>query len=141
MPNLRDKNQFLRFGVVQAVGMVVDIAVAVGLVSFLAFNGVIAAATGFLTGGAINYCGHNLFSYTHTDRASITLRGYVHYMAAVSFSLLVRLVVVGLLDYLTAIPFWLVMIIGVGVSFMLTYVSATLWVFRDRSGDTGRGGQ
>lgn len=134
MAELRDGKQFKRFGVVQVGGTIVDYAVANALVYLLATGEVLAATIGFLIGSAINYIGHNVYSYEHTDRNSISFLGYLRYMSAVGFALLARLAVVKLLAMFTGLPFWLILIAGIGVSFVVSYVLATVWVFRRKAG-------
>jgi len=134
MAQLRDRGQFVRFTLVQGLGTVLDYAVAVALVGLLTAPQLAASTAGFLLGTVVNYCAHNIFSYAHTSRASISLKGYGSYLLAVLFALAVRLAAVALLGAVTALPFWLILIAAIGASFVTSYVLATLWVFARKSG-------
>ncbi|SLN75886.1 GtrA family protein [Ruegeria meonggei] len=127
---LRDKRQFFRFFGVNILGMIADYLLAVLLASFFGTPYVLAVTCGFILGSFVNYCGHNIFSYEHTSRETISALGFGKYLLAVLFSLIVRLIVVAALDYISLLPFWLILLAAIGVSFVVSYVISTLWVFR-----------
>ena len=127
---LRDKRLFLRFLSVSVLGTIADYLLALLLAEAFSFAYVTASTCGFILGSIVNYCGHSVFSYEHTSRKTISLKGYVKYLLAVLSSLLVRLVAVAMLDYLTALPFWFILLVAIGASFVTSYVISTLWVFR-----------
>ena len=128
--DLRDKRQFFRFFGVNILGMVADYLLAVLLASVFGTPYVLAVTCGFILGSFVNYCGHNIFSYEHTSRETISALGFGKYLLAVLFSLVVRLIVVAALDYISLLPFWLILLVAIGVSFVVSYVISTLWVFR-----------
>lgn len=130
LSQLRDRRLFLRFFFVNGLGTIVDYAVAVLLVAAFAVAEIAAATAGFVIGTVFNYVGHTLFSYEHTGRDSLSILGYLKYLAAVMLSLVVRLAVVAGLGAATALPFWFVLIVAIGASFVASFVVATLWVFR-----------
>ncbi|TMV07003.1 GtrA family protein [Ruegeria sediminis] len=128
--NLKDKRQFFRFLSINILGTVADFLLAVLLVAALSSPPVFAATFGFVVGSAVNYCGHNIFSYEHTSRHTISVRGFAKYLLAVLFSLVVRLAVVAGLGFATDLPFWLILLVAIGASFVASYVISTIWVFR-----------
>ena len=128
--NLKDKRLFFRFLSISVVGTIADYLLAVLLALVFSAPYVFAATCGFVLGSVVNYCGHNIFSYEHTDKSTISLRGYGKYLLAVLSSLAVRLAVVAALGYVTALPFWLILLVAIGASFVASYVISTLWVFR-----------
>ena len=127
---LKDPKLFLRFFFVNGLGTIADYAIAVALVAFFGTNDLIASTVGFLIGTSVNYVGHTLLSYEHTTAKDLSLRGYGKYVSAVLLSLVVRLVVVAGLGAATPLPFWLVLLVAIGASFIASYVIATLWVFK-----------
>ena len=127
---LRDRGQAIRFTAVSVVGMLADYAAALVFANLLGLPYLVASTCGFVIGSIINYIGHNLVSYEHTGAATISVLGWVKYFFAVILSLLVRLAAVALLEQLTALPFWIVLVIAIGASFVTSYVISTLWVFR-----------
>lgn len=128
--NLKDKRLFFRFLSISVVGTIADYLLAVLLALAFSAPYVFASTCGFVLGSAVNYCGHNIFSYEHTDKSTISLRGYGKYLLAVLSSLVVRLAVVAALGYVTALPFWFILLVAIGASFVASYVISTLWVFR-----------
>ncbi|MEZ5777499.1 MAG: GtrA family protein [Paracoccaceae bacterium] len=128
--NLKDRGQFFRFFGVSLIGTVADYLAALGLEQFLSFSFVVASTWGFVVGSIINYAGHNLISYAHTDARTISVRGYVKYFMAVVLSLVVRLAVVAALGFVTALPFWFILLCAIGASFLTSYAISTLWVFK-----------
>ncbi len=129
MKDLKDRRQFVRFAGVSVFGTVADYLLALLLASVGASY--IAASTfGFVLGSFVNYCGHSIFSYEHAGRETISLKGFGKYFLAVMFSLVIRLAAVAGLEYATSLPFWLVLLIAIGASFVASYVISTLWVFR-----------
>ena len=127
---LKDPRLFLRFFFVNGFGTIADYGIAVLLVAALATPDLVASTIGFLIGTSVNYVGHTLFSYDHTTAKDLSLRGYGKYVSAVLLSLVVRLVVVAGLGAATPLPFWLILLVAIGASFIASYVIATLWVFR-----------
>lgn len=128
--DLKDKRLFFRFLSISVLGTIADYLLALLLVAIFSIAYVPASTCGFILGSMVNYCGHNIFSYEHTNRETISVRGYVKYLLAVLSSLLVRLAAVAVLGYLTALPFWFILLIAIGASFVTSYVISTLWVFR-----------
>ena len=96
----------------------------------LSFSYLAASTWGFIIGSIVNYVGHNILSYEHTDRGTISVKGYVKYFMAVIASLLIRLLVVAAFEYLSDLPFWFILINAIGASFLTSYVISTKWVFR-----------
>ena len=129
MKDLKDRRLFLRFTGVSILGTVADYVLALVLAA-LGVSPLAASTVGFILGAFVNYCGHSVFSYEHTSRKTISLRGFGKYFLAVLLSLVTRLAVVAGLEYTTALPFWLVLLIAIGASFIASYVISTLWVFR-----------
>ncbi|WP_050605755.1 GtrA family protein [Ruegeria sp. 6PALISEP08] len=128
--NLKDKHLFFRFLSISVVGTIADYLLALLLVLAFSASYVFASTCGFVLGSAVNYCGHNIFSYEHTDKSTISLLGYGKYLLAVLSSLVTRLAVVAGLGYVTALPFWFILLVAIGASFVTNYVISTLWVFR-----------
>lgn len=128
--DLKDKGLFFRFLSISVLGTSADYLLALLLTVALLTPPVLASACGFVLGSVINYCGHNIVSYEHTSQSTISVRGYVKYFLAVISSLVVRLAVVAGLGYVTALPFWFILLVAIGVSFAANYVISTLWVFR-----------
>ena len=129
MGNLKDKRQFVRFAGVSVIGTIADYLLALLLAS-IGVSYIASSTCGFTLGSFVNYCGHSIFSYEYTSRKTISLKGFVRYFLAVLFSLVFRLAVVAGLEYATSLPFWLVLLIAIGASFVASYVISTLWVFR-----------
>ncbi len=129
MKGLKDKRQLVRFASVSVMGTIADYLLAL-LLAAVGFSYIAASACGFFLGAVVNYCGHSIFSYEHTSRKTISLIGFGKYFLAVLSSLAVRLAAVAGLDYATPLPFWLVLLIAIGASFVASYVISTLWVFR-----------
>ena len=116
--DLKDKRQLLRFLSISALGTAADYALALLLAGTLSTPYAIASTLGFILGSIINYVGHNIFSYEHTDQNSISLRGYGKYFLVEG------------LAYFTPLPFWFILLVAIGASFVANYVISTLWVFR-----------
>ncbi len=129
MKDLRDRRQFLRFTGVSIMGMIADYVLALALAT-AGMSYLVASTFGFTLGAFVNYCGHSVFSYEHTSRKTISLRGFGKYFLAVLISLVTRLVAVAGLEHATPLPFWLILLIAIGASFIASYVISTLWVFR-----------
>ena len=130
MSGLKDKHLFFRFLSISALGTVADYLLALCLVSLFGFSYVLASTCGFILGSIVNYYGHNIFSYEHTSRKTISVRNYFKYLLAVLLSLVVRLAVVMGLEYIWPLPFWLILLIAICASFAINFVISTLWVFR-----------
>lgn len=128
-PRLSDMRQLVRFASVSVLGTVADYVLSVFLVHAFQFGYLIASTLGFSLGAFINYCGHNIFSYRHTSRKTISVRGFRRYFLAVIFSLVARLLVVYLLSLWTELPFWLIQLVAIGASFATSYIISTLWAF------------
>ncbi|MGJ8585552.1 MAG: GtrA family protein [Marinosulfonomonas sp.] len=126
---LSDAGTFSRFFSVSVVGMAVDVCMALLAKGFFGLPSIPASALGFLLGTVANYCGHSLFTYATPERRPITLLGYCKYMVAVSTSLVARLASVALLDFSTALPFWIVLLVSIALSFIVSYIISTIWVF------------
>ena len=129
MKDLKDRRQFVRFAGVSVIGTVADYLLAL-LLAAAGVSYIVASTCGFVLGSFVNYCGHSIFSYEHTSHKTISLKGFGRYFLAVLFSLVVRLAAVAGLEYATSLPFWLVLLIAIGASFVASYVISTLWVFR-----------
>ena len=129
---LRDWRLFLRFSLVNGIGTVVDYLAAVALVAAAGLGPIVATTIGFVLGTMVNYVGHTVFSYG-VGRSSLSIANYLRYLIAVLLSLAVRLAAVTGLERATSLPFWIILIVAIGASFLASYVLATLWVFR-RSG-------
>ena len=127
---LKDKRLLLRFLSISVLGTIADYLLALLLVLTFAAPYVFASICGFVLGSFVNYCGHNIFSYEHTDKGTISLLGYGKYLLAVLSSLVARLAVVAGLGYATNLPFWFILLVAIGASFVTSYVISTLWVFR-----------
>lgn len=128
--DLADKYLVLRFAAVSVFGMIADYALAVFLAGIYGIPYVVASTCGFILGTIVNYCGHTIFSYEHTSKESISILGYGKYLLAVSASLVARLAVVVALEFFTELPFWFILACAIGVSFIVSYVISTLWVFK-----------
>ena len=128
--DLADKYLVLRFASVNIFGTIADYFLAVFLTEIYGFARVAASTLGFILGTIINYCGHSIFSYEHTSINSISFLGYGKFLLAVSASLVVRLAVVVALGYVTALPFWFILLCAIGASFLVGYVISTLLVFK-----------
>ncbi len=128
--DLKDKGLFFRFLSISVLGTIADYLLAVLLALAFSAPYILASTCGFILGSAVNYCGHNIFSYKHTSKGTISVRGYGKYLMAVLSSLVVRLAVVAALGYVTALPFWFILLVAIGASFVASYVISTLWVFR-----------
>lgn len=127
---LNDKSLLFRFLSISVLGTAADYLLAVLLALIFSAPYVLASICGFILGSIVNYCGHNIFSYEHTDKGTISIRGYGKYLLAVLSSLVVRLAVVAVLGYVTSLPFWFILLVAIGASFITSYVISTLWVFR-----------
>lgn len=128
--DIKDGRLLFRFLSISALGTIADYLVAILLALVLSIPYILASTCGFVLGSAINYCGHNIFSYKHTSKNTISILGYGKYLMAVLSSLIVRLAVVVSLTYVTALPFWLILLVAIGFSFVTNYLISTLWVFR-----------
>lgn len=128
--NLKDKRLFLRFLSISVLGTIADYLLALLLASAFSVAYIPASTCGFILGSIVNYCGHSIFSYEHTSRKTISVTGYVKYLLAVLSSLAVRLAAVAMLGYFTTLPFWFILLVAIGASFVTSYVISTLWVFR-----------
>ena len=127
---LKDKRLFARFFSVSIVGTIADYLSALFLAGVFGFPIVLASTLGFILGAFVNYCGHTIFSYEHTSKESISFIGFAKYLAAIMVSLLVRVGVVAVLGYVSALPFWFILLCAIGASFISSYVISTLWVFK-----------
>lgn len=127
---LTDKRLAIRFAAVSIFGTIADYVLAVLLAVIFGAPSIVAVTFGFVLGTAVNYCGHNIFSYEHTNKESISILGYGKYLMAVAASLAARLAVVVALEFLTQLPFWFILLCAIGVSFVVSYVISTLWVFK-----------
>lgn len=125
--NLTDKRLFMRFFSVNLLGAIADYLLALFLASILGLPYIAATTGGFLFGTFVNYCGHSRFTYGQWPPS---FRGFVKFLLAVILSLAVRLVVVAGLDRMTTLPFWIMLLIAIGASFLMSYVISTLWVFK-----------
>lgn len=130
MGSLTDIRQFFRFFGVSVVGVIADYTLALFLATLLFIDSLLATSLGYILGTVISYYGHSLFSYEHTSKETVSLNGYVKYFFSTILSLLVRLTAVGLLEYFLDFPFWFVLLIAIGLSFVTSYVVSTLWVFK-----------
>lgn len=128
--NLADKRLFFRFFSVSAIGTILDYLLALLLATVLYSPSIVAATCGFILGSIFNYCGHSVFSYEHTNRKTISFKGYLKYFYTCLFSLLLRLLVVALLGYFSVWPLWFILLVAISVSFISSYVIATLWAFK-----------
>jgi putative flippase GtrA len=128
--DLSNKFLILRFAAVSVIGTIADYLSALFLASVYEIPYVAASTCGFVIGSIVNYCGHTIFSYEHTDKKSISILGYAKYLLAVSASLVARLAVVAALELVTELPFWIVLACAIGASFVVSYVISTLWIFK-----------
>lgn len=128
--DLSNKYLILRFAGVSGIGTIADYLSALLLAGVFNVPYLAASTCGFVIGSIVNYCGHTIFSYEHTDRQSISILGYAKYLLAVSASLVARLVVVAALELVTALPFWIILAAAIAASFVVSYVISTLWVFK-----------
>jgi len=127
---LTDVRQFFRFFGVSVVGVIADYTLALFLADQLSVGSLLATSLGYILGTVVSYLGHSIFSFEHTGKETVSLDGYVKYFFSTILSLLVRLIAVGLLEYVLVFPFWFTLLLAIGLSFVTSYVVSTLWVFR-----------
>lgn len=123
--------QVLRFGLVAAIGLVVDLAVASALAAGTGLALPLAAACGFCAGAVFNYVVnlHWTFAAARPSGGARRLAAYVLTLAA---TLLVRVTMVALLEPLAGQGAWGalgVLVAATGVSFVVNYGLTKRFVF------------
>lgn len=126
-------NSLVRFFFVSILGTVADFASALLLHSVFGLSGVSASTIGFVIGGTINYLAHHHVTFRKGKEGPPTLTGLFKYYLAIVASLVVRLVVLVVLERLTAWPFWLMLSIAFVASFLCSYLVSLFWVFRAKA--------
>ncbi len=127
--------QVLRFGLVAAAGLVVDLAVASALATGAGLALPLAAACGFCAGAVFNYVVNLRWTFA-AARPSGRLGAYGLTLAA---TLLTRIGVVALLEPLVgqgALGALGVLIAATGVSFIVNYGLSKRFVFIPSQGET-----
>lgn len=127
------QQKFLLFTAVSVIGTAADFLLALGLHNYVGLAAVAASAIGFSLGTCINYLGHHYITFASDDGQAASMKGFGKYAAAVAASLVVRLAVVFGLDTLGVLPFWLVLIVAIGASFICSYLISLLWVFKKKA--------
>ena len=119
----------LRFLMVSAAGVVLDLAISFSTAELFGLPLWIAAAIGFLVAAAANYVAHELWTF-RSGAYQLSARRGVQYVGVSALTLLSRLVVVAWLsswierDYALAI-----LICGAGVSFFVNFTISKFLVF------------
>lgn len=134
MPSLL-KLEWLRFGLVAVLGLVVDISVAWSFAAIIGTPLVLAATIGFAAGAGCNYVCHELWTFRSGAR-QLSLRRAALYSATLGFTLATRLAMVAILERLLAGPGQeiVILLLATAVSFFVSYLTGKLLVFK--SGDT-----
>lgn len=123
--------QVLRFGLVAAIGLVVDLAVASALAAGAGLALPLAAACGFCAGTVFNYVA-NLYWTFAAARPSGGARRIFAYVLTLAATLLTRVAMVALLEPLAgqgALGALGVLIAATGVSFLVNYGLSKRFVF------------
>ncbi|MDP1617891.1 GtrA family protein [Phenylobacterium sp.] len=121
----------LRFGLVAAAGLVVDLAVASALAAGAGLPLPLAAACGFCAGAAFNYVVNLRWTFA-AARPSGGVRRIAAYGLTLAATLLTRVVMVALLEPLAgegALAALGVLIAATGVSFVVNYGLSKRFVF------------
>lgn len=125
--------ELLRFFSVAALGVVLDIAVALTLHEALGVSLWIAAAIGFTVAAGTNYALHQTWSFRRGSRRLSARRAW-KYAAVAILTLLARIGIVALLDRLLDDDLALfILLCGAGVSFCVNFALSKFFVFAEAS--------
>ena len=86
----------IRFFLISAVGLSVDIAIAWALIALAGAPDAVAAVVGFSIATVMNYFGHQLWTFQKSTRRP-SMRRFLAFAAVVIFALSVRLLILDLL--------------------------------------------
>lgn len=92
--------QYGRFIIVAALGVTLDISLAWILLSYTGLPITLAAAFGFISAATLNYTLHEIWTFSTTSR-TLSLKRAGKYLAAQTFTLAIRLFLVGFLQEIT----------------------------------------
>lgn len=119
-----------RFFGIQTIGTVADFAFAMALYAIFGVAGILASTLGFFLGTVINYLGHHHVTFRQDVPTPATVLGFLKYLAAVSMSLVVRVLILLGFEQWLSVPFWFALSVAFIGSFICSYLFSLLWVFR-----------
>ncbi|PLK22893.1 GtrA family protein [Porphyrobacter sp. TH134] len=121
--------ELLRFFTVTVLGVVIDLAIALGLHTGLGVPLWLAAAIGFTLAASANYIIHQTWSFQSGPRSLSARRAGLYAMVAL-VTLAVRVAIVALLDRVLADDLALAILIGgAGGSFFVNFALSKFVVF------------
>lgn len=125
-------SEIIRFFGVTVLGVVIDIAIAWALHTYLGVPLWLAATCGFVLAASGNYVLHQTWSFQSGSRQLSLARG-AKYGAVALVTLIARIAAVASLESLwPALPALLILIGGAGVSFFVNFTLSKLFVFTER---------
>lgn len=126
------KVEVVRFGMVTALSLGLDLAVARSLATLVGFSLGVSVTAGFLAGATFNYIVHELWTFPGAS-GRLSLRGWSTYVGAVGLVLGLRLIVIWGLEGLASdrtngtLP---VLLVACLISFAVNFVLSKLFLFR-----------
>jgi putative flippase GtrA len=125
--------QIIRFAAVSGGGTVIDYAATLALRTWTPTPLLAAVVLGYTIGAVVNYLGHSYFTYRNTAELQRNIRHFLRYYSGTLLALGSRLGTVFLLSLCTNFAEWIIIALGIGVSFICNYVVATGIIFRPES--------
>ena len=122
-------SELIRFFAVTVLGVILDLAIAVGLHTLLGVPLWLAAAIGFTLAASTNYVIHQTWSFQSGPRNLSARRAWLYAVVALA-TLAVRVAIVALLDRLLPGAWPLaILVAGAGGSFCVNFVLSKWVVF------------
>lgn len=129
--------EIMRFFLVSAGGVVIDIAIAYAIATLLETPLWIAAAVGFSVAACGNYILHEIWTFRH-ETSRLSGRRALYYFITSGVTLACRLVVVAGLSAWISRDYALgILISGAAVSFFVNYLISKFLVFSRRADSRG----
>lgn len=128
--------EIIRFFIVSACGVVVDILIAYAVASLLGAPLLMAAAVGFVVAALGNYILHEVWTFRKEKVVSLSSRRALFFFFSSSVTLIVRLAVVALIStWISQDNALQILICGAAISFFVNYFISRFLVFYRHSVD------
>ena len=122
---------YVRFFIVTAVGLLLDISLAWLLVRYVGLPLTLAAACGFMTAVAFNYLLHEIWTFARAGKG-ISLNRARQFLAVQGLALMIRLSFISLLEHASTVGSNELIVLGLSsiLTFGITLLTSTRSIFR-----------
>lgn len=127
--------QFIKFGIVGAIGTLINIAILYSLTEYIDIYYIISEIIAFFVAGLNNYIWNKLWTFKEKIKDQVVSK-YVQFIVISLISLFVNIsTLYVLVEYF---KFWYVLaeVVAIVIAFLLNFIGNKVWTFRSKDTDS-----